>query len=580
MASKKVSRPGEYRGYSEKIYTEVVRASQYIYIRGNNLAIDIYRPAKDGVAVEEPYPAIIQNKRYQRRGAFTDLNLINDWVEHGYIVAVLDPRGAGASFGHRDGEWSWEEALDAREVIEWLAARPYCNGKVGMWGFSYMANIQFIVAATRPPHLIAIIPHQDDIDQYFRCPNGVVWTPRESPQAGQKPLDLAGLKAEPPQMVDADPSGIMLSQAAAEHAANIYSDQSWVPGKTFRNQYNSEIRNMNFIAQSAITYQEDIKASGVAIYGIGAWFDSGVAQGLAAWKLWGGKVIIGPWSHRTPMDDIIKVEHLRWFDYHLKGIQNGVKDEPPIYYYTFNAPAGREWQTTSQWPLPEQKMMKYYFDGARTNTSASVNDGSLVAFSPVVSNARDKYTVDYSVKVFEENGAELFKENTRTWNGDMEKSTDSKGLTFTSAPLKENTLITGIPVIHFWASSTSKDGYFFAFLEEIDGQTNVSHYLTNGMIKASCGALSIQQPWSSLGMPYHRCYDVDSQPLVPGEPAELVFDFYPISYVFRRGNRVRVTVTCSFQSLYSGMIENPPSQINVYREAGHASYIELPLIPE
>ena len=78
MVPRKVSRPGEYSSYSEKIYTEVIRNSRYLYIRGNNLAIDIYRPGRNGVAVDEPYPAILQNKRYQRRGIFTDFNLIND----------------------------------------------------------------------------------------------------------------------------------------------------------------------------------------------------------------------------------------------------------------------------------------------------------------------------------------------------------------------------------------------------------------------------------------------------------------------------------------------------------------------
>ena len=167
----------------------------------------------------------------------------------------------------------------------------------------------------------------------------------------------------------------MLTAAVREHERNIYSDQVLEPGQTFRNQYKPEIRNMNFIVQSAITYQDDIKASGVAIYNIGGWFDTGVVHALAAWKLWGGKVIIGPWTHRMPMDDIVKVEHLRWFDYHLKGIDNGVTDEPSIYYYTFNAPAGKEWQFASQWPLPNQKMTKYYFAIGPTKTSASINDG-------------------------------------------------------------------------------------------------------------------------------------------------------------------------------------------------------------
>jgi putative CocE/NonD family hydrolase len=579
MTIVKVSKPGEYSGYSEKMYSEVIRTSRYLYIRGNNLAIDIYRPAKDGVAVEEPYPAILQNRRYQRRGPGTDFALINDWVEHGYIVAILDPRGAGASFGYRLGDWSWEEALDAREVIEWLGSQPYCSGKVGMWGFSYMANIQYLIAATRPPSLKAIIVDKDDIDQFFRCPNGVVWTPPDAPSAIQKPLDMAGLSAQPPQNVDEDPDGIMLAAAVKEHEANIYSDQIWNPADTCRNQYKSEIKNMNFIVQSAITYKDDIKASGIAIYNIAGWHDAGIAHAMAALKLWGGKTIIGPWAHRDPMDDIVKIEHLRWFDYHLKGIQNGVVQESPIYCYTFNMPTGKEWQFASQMPLPNQQMMKYYFGSGPTGTSTSVNDGSLGTSSPTASSVKDDYTVDYSIKVFEEEGMDKFRENERKWHGDMEKSADAKGLTYTSAPLKTNCCVTGIPVVHLWASSTSTDGYFFAFLEEVDGKTSVSHYVTNGMIKGSYRAISLQHPWTDLGIPYHRCYDVDAQPLVPGKPVELAFDFYPISYIFRRGNRIRVTITGSLQSNYAGMIEDPTPRIGIHRDATHPSYVELPVNP-
>ncbi len=576
MSPVKVSKPGEYSGYSEKIYSEVVRTSRYLYIRGNNLAIDIYRPSKNGIVVEEPYPAILQNKRYQRRGPWTDFALINDWVEHGYIVAVLDPRGAGASFGYRLGDWSWEEALDAREVIEWLASRPYCSGKVGMWGFSYMANIQYLIAATRPPHLKAIILDKDDVDQFFRCPNGVVWTPPDAPSAIQKPLDMAGLKAQPPQNVDEDPNGIMLTAAVKEHEANVYSDQVWSPGDTFRNQYKSEIKNMNFISQSAITYTDDIKASGVAIYNVAGWHDAGIAHAMAALKLWGSKVIIGPWAHRDPMDDIVKREHLRWFDYHLKDIQNGIIQEPPVHYFTFNMPKGKEWQFASDMPLPGRQMIKYYLGKGPTGTSASANDGTLSGFLPIVSSIKDDYGVDYSIKIFEEGGVDKFKENERRWNGDMEKSTDSKGLTYTSEPLEASQCITGIPVVHLWVSSTDTDGYFFAFLEEVDGKTNISHYITSGMIKASCRAVSIKYPWTDLGIPYHRCYDIDSQLLVPDKPEELEFDFYPTSYVFRRGNRIRVTIICSLQSNYAGMIKDPPPQISIHCDPVHLSYVELP----
>jgi putative CocE/NonD family hydrolase len=575
---KKVSKPGEYHGYSAKIYTEVIRTSRYLYIRGNNLAIDIYRPARHGLPVNEPYPAILQNKRYQRRGPYTDFDLINDWVEHGYVVAVLDPRGAGASFGWRPGEWSREEALDGKEVIEWLAAQPYCSGEVGMWGFSYMGGIQYMIASTRQPHLKAIVPNVATIDQFCRCPNGVVWIPPEPPQAIQKPLDMAGMATQPPQMVDEDLEGIMLTAAVREHEANIYTDQVWDPGRAFRNQYKPEIKNMNFIAQSAITYQDDIKASEVAIYNIGGWYDAAPAQALAAWKLWGGKVIIGPWAHET-ISDLAKTEHLRWFDYHLKGINNGVADEPPIYYYTLNAPASEEWQFAPRWPLPDQVMTQYYFAGGPVGTSASKNDGGLTTSAPTVLDAKDSYTVDYSIKVFEEDGIDKFVTNERCWEGDMEKSTDAKGLTYTSAPLSANLKTTGTPVLHLFASSSATDGYFFAFLEEVEDQAGVSHYVTNGAIKASCGDISIKFPWTDLGIPYHRCYDVDAQPLTPYQPVELILDFYPTSYIFRRGNRIRVTITGSLQSNFARMREEPPPQISIYRDAAHSSYIDLPLIP-
>jgi predicted acyl esterase len=99
------------------------------------------------------------------------------------------------------------------------------------------------------------------------------------------------------------------------------------------------------------------------------------------------------------------------------------------------------------------------------------------------------------------------------------------------------------------------------------------------MIRAACRALSNQFPWTELGMPYHRCYDVDIQPLVPGQPAELAFDLYPTSYIFHQGNRIRITITCSLQSLYAGMMDDPPPKINIYRDAAHTSYAELPVIP-
>jgi len=96
--------------------------------------------------------------------------------------------------------------------------------------------------------------------------------------------------------------------------------------------------------------------------------------------------------------------------------------------------------------------------------------------------------------------------------------------------------------------------------------------VTNGMINGSNRAISVQSPWTDIGMPYHRGYDIDAQPLNPGQPVELVFDTYPTSYIFRAGNRIRVTITGAFQSTYAAPKEDPPPVISIYRDSERPSF--------
>jgi putative CocE/NonD family hydrolase len=348
----------------------------------------------------------------------------------------------------------------------------------------------------------------------------------------------------------------------------------------FRNSYVPDINDMPAIVTSPITYGDEIKRSGVKMYNVAGWYDQASASQLGAWKLWGGKLIIGPWVHEMTVDieipkiELLQIETLRWMDFNLKGIRNGIDNEPPICYYTINAPEHRQWKFASQWPLPNQELTKYYFDAEPTKTVSSINDGGLSTSHSVFSTS-DTYEVDYSVNVF--NGK--FKENARFWDGDMTEGTDRKGLTYTSDRLAADTEVTGHPVVHLWVSSTSQDGDFHVFLEEVDGEINKSRFVTNGMIRASNRALSTRSPWSDLGLPYHRCWDVDAKPITPGDIVELAFDLYPVSYVFRRGNRIRVTVTGANAPVYPGIKEDPAPKVTVYHFGAFNSYIELPIIP-
>ena len=167
LAAQKISRLGEYSGYSEPIYDSSVRSSQYVTMRdGTKLAVDIIRPTRNGQVHTDPLPVIWTHHRYTRARVRNDtLYTILDWMpylprvmSHGYVVAAVDTRGGGASFGTQQGFFGREEAGDAYEITEWLAAQPWSDGNIGMYGRSYLGITQYFAASEAPPLSAAAPP--------------------------------------------------------------------------------------------------------------------------------------------------------------------------------------------------------------------------------------------------------------------------------------------------------------------------------------------------------------------------------------------------------------------------------------
>jgi len=577
-SNKKVSRPGQYSGYSEVLYAGIVRSSQYIPgFDGTRLAIDIYRPAKNGRTVDQPWPAVIISTQYQRRGPTFDPVLessgINNLVKHGYVVIIADVRGTGASFGTRNGGFP-EQGLDAKALLTWTASQPWCNGKIGMMGGSQMGQIQLTFARTRESHLVSIMPAAAPIDVYDHHYVGTVWEDTTAFSNRVKNLDLTAL----PQPVDEDPAPDypLLSQAREEHKKNVYTEAS---PDAFRDAWNEISRSRAYIDSSPMYYADLVKASGVKVYIMGGWYAIFLKASLGGYKLFGDKMILGPWNHSQTCfggEGILAVEYLRWLDYTLKGIDNGIMQEPRVYFYTINAPAGKEWRFAEDWPLPGQKLPDYYFHAGPSGTVASGNDGRLSPDITALSEAKDRYKARNDILVLDGK----YVRSARRFIDDMTSSVDQKGLTFTSDPLDSDMEVTGHPIVHLWVTSTAPDGNFFAFLEEVD-QNGLSQYVTDRGIRASRRATSPQSPWTEMGIPFHRAYQEDYAPLPAGKPVELVFDLYATSYIFRKGNRIRVTITCSHLPVYQlppSLVFDPLPEVEVYRDKEHPSHITLPFI--
>lgn len=552
-----VSKPGQYSGYSPVLYDGYQLSSQYVAARdGTKLAVDIFRPTRDGKLADQPWPVLFMHTPYNRRNYRDGLTAANypgqalQLVKYGYVVAVADFRGLFASFGvngaYNRGEWLDPAYWDAYDIIEWLAKQPWSNGKVGMWGCSATGGSQMQAATSMPPSLKAVFPMSCEFDVLpFGVPGGVVRDLNRNPPTPHGEIPVRDRDAA---AVDADTTGAMLKAASEQHRGNR-EDPGVIP---FRDSESPTLGVNWWQKSSPHAYLDRINKSGIAMYAAANWDEASTKYG--AFFTFNNvdnpvKLIVGPQTHcnwaairKENGFDIVVEEH-RFFDHWLKGIDNGVMREPPLYYYTYNAPPGHEWNAAPSWPLPNEKRTKFYFDAAQ----------SLAAAAPKAPDGKDEIAIAYGIKP--ENRAD-------------------KALTYLTPPLRADVQITGHPVVNLWVSSTATDGDFFVYLEDVAPDGKVTAYNMDGRLRASHRKLH-EAPYDNLGLPWHRSEAQDITPLKAGEPAELVFDLYPISYVFKAGHQIRVTV--AFAEPGTRAVA-PAPVVTVYRGAQHSSSITLPVI--
>lgn len=153
---------------------------------------------------------------------------------------------------------------------------------------------------------------------------------------------------------------------------------------------------------------------------------------------------------------------------------------------------------------------------------------------------------------------------------------DAKGLTYTSTPLEKDISVIGHPVVTLYIASSAEDGDFYVYLEEVDTD-GVSHYITDGILRASHRAM-FEPSFNNLGLPYHRHFKEDVKSLPKEETVALVLDLLPISKVFKKGQRIRVTITCADKSYTEENIIMPPPTVTLYRDQKYPSHIILPIV--
>jgi uncharacterized protein len=379
-AVQRVSSPGVYQGYSEPRYSEWVLKSQYVAVRdGTRLAVDIYRPAVGGKAVDDKLPVIWVHTPYRRafidaagmRVSAAEQQGLLQLLRYGYVIAVVDTRGRGASLGVRRGFQDRTEARDAYDMTEWLAAQPWSDGNIGISGCSYVGGSTFHATTLGAPHLRAAAPGCTDFDKYgFVSRGGITAQFNTRPE---NPEQDYGQGVAP---VDEDADGRIAAQAIEVHKTGTPMAELW-RGMPFRDDVSPLVGTRFWQEVDVGRYAHTIERSGIGLFIWGNWKDEGSFEATLAFnnlsnprKLW-----MGGWGHCQTADFPMAIELLRFFDHFLKRIDNGWSREPPIYYYTIHAPKGQEWHSAARWPLPDVHMQRLRLAGA----AAPDQPGALAA---------------------------------------------------------------------------------------------------------------------------------------------------------------------------------------------------------
>jgi hypothetical protein len=593
----KASEPGRYSGFSEPMYQGMVTRSVYVPMRdGVRIAVDYSLPRELGA---EKIPALLIQTRYWRARAIKALdNLSVDkyFTSYGYAVVKVDVRGTGASFGTWPYPWSADEVKDGSEIVDWIVSQPWCNGRVGAFGTSYTGATAEFLLANRHPAVKAAVIRFSLIDSYadIASPGGIyndwfmdAWNRADQAldrddtgallqMMGAAPFRLRGVPGVMP--VGKGLKGQMdLKAALAEHRDNgdVYKAGRKVE---FRDDLSPEF-NDRIEKLSPYYYAREIEGSGAAVYSYTGWFDGTyTTPSVYRYRTLKNctKLTIGPWPHggrenvspwrSSPLNTFDhNAELLRFFDYHLKGIANGIMEEPQVWYYTMGE---EKWHSASTWPPPSETATYYFAEGS-----------ALSLEGPPQGDANDAYQVDYSAgtgKTARENSL-INLPNDPIGYPDRAVA-DQKLLVYETAPLGQDREVTGHPVVRLYVSSTAPDGEFFVYLEDVAPDGTVS-FITEGLLRAACRRVSNDPPPYNLapGVPYHTFKREDAEPMVPGEVVLITFDLQPTSVLFRKGHRIRVAIAGADKDHYA-IPDGPAPQIKLYRSAKYPSSIDLPMI--
>jgi predicted acyl esterase len=471
-----------------------------------------------------------------------------DWVPRGYAVIRVDARGICKTPG-REEMLSWQEAKDYYDAIEWAAKQPWSNGKVGLWGTGYYGMNAYNLAQFQPPSLKAFIPISADSESYrdHIYSGGGLWN-----------TFSRVVKNSCGEWQGVDWVSVALAHPFCD--PDIY-------GPTGSICLSPDLSKINVPFWSAMGLSATIHTRGAS--------EAYIRASSKHKKL---TIISETGIHHWAWAKEWLEGHMAFFDYWLKGIDNGIMKEPPVRMMVRTGRGGYYWQYENEWPIARTRCTKYYLDAA---PSAWGGDGKRNDFMKLHQTVPGE-------------------ERSSTYSADVAWSADSAwkyGVSFVTDPLPEDTVIAGYLKLVIWVSSTSHDMELHASVRVMDENNlevpyplGVFDITTGKMFPVAFGALKVSHrkldpEKSTVYRPWHTHLKEDYQPLNPGEAVEAEVELWPTTAFIRKGWRIRLDVQPAVGNglptrIYD-MVDQTyqrGSENTVYSGPGHPSYLQLPVI--
>jgi len=534
------------------------------------------------------------------------------FASHGFVVAVQDCRGKHESEGIYSPP-AGHEAEDGYDAVDWISKQPWSNRKVGTFGCSYPGEVQAAQAPLRHPNLTCMIPQCGPMIgaangryRYWSGFKGGVFDLAASLPWYFSSGSKYSLKP-PPGLSDSEVRKIRkfydpnVSKAPEVDWEKInwtlpivdIMDRVGAPPNDFRKLITADFGDPWW--HDVMGYYDGTEKINVAALHMSCWYDPSVAESIFEFNYFRENavsetsannqfVIVAPTTHcgfrRTTEHTMVGDRdvgdarkdwngiYLKWFDYWLKGEENGITDMPKVQYYTMGR---NEWRSADVWPLPETQYTKYYLH-SRGHANSRYGDGRLSTEMPE-DEPPDVFTYDPGNPVHSVGGQRGTSYGTKAGAVDQAKvEIRHDVLVYTTPKLEEGIELTGPITAILYVSSSAKDTDFTAKLVDVypDG---TAYNIQQGILRARYREGFTKKVWMEEGGVYKIQIDLDAT-----------------SNYWEKGHRIRVQVSSSDFPLFERNLNTGGNNYDetewvvaentIHHSREYPSHMILPVIPK